>query len=53
MRYMADVNSETMSYIAVRDIEKGEELSVNYSSRQGEPESAKDSWFINRNVESI
>lgn len=53
MCYMADVNSETMSYIAVRDIKSGEELSVNYSSRQGEPESIKDSWFINRNVESI
>jgi SET domain-containing protein len=53
MSYTADVNSETMSYIAVRDIEEGEELSVNYSSRQGEPQSDRDLWFINRRVDPI
>jgi hypothetical protein len=53
MRYKPDTENETLSYIAVRDIRKGEELTVNYNNTKGGPKSENDDWFKRNNIEPI
>ena len=50
MRYEADNNNGTMRYIAMHDISKGEELSVNYNGPAGEAVSQRDDWFEKHNI---
>ena len=53
MRYEADVENHTLNYIAARDIDIDEELTVNYNDNNGQPESEDDTWFRSRGVELI
>jgi hypothetical protein len=50
MRYEAVPGKELLQFIAVRDIEVGEELTVNYSSAGGGNTSQHDNWFKKRNI---
>ncbi len=53
MRYMASAEDEIMYYYAARNIQKDEELTVNYNASQGAPDSMDDNWFKDRNLEPI
>jgi hypothetical protein len=46
MRYVADTAEATLRFIAVRAIARDEELTVNYNSVGGTPDSGDDTWFI-------
>jgi SET domain-containing protein len=49
MRYVADEQALALRFIAIRDIARDEELTVNYS---GEPD-ADDWWFKEKNIAPI
>lgn len=53
LRYEASLENESMRYIAVRDIKKNEELTINYNTGGGSHISETDSWFKARNIELI
>lgn len=53
MRFAADSDRETLQYIAARDILVGEELTINYNSASGGPESDEDDWFKRNNITPI
>lgn len=53
MRYEADSTAMVMRYFAHRDIEQGEELSVNYNNAGGAAVSEKDSWFLQHKIDPI
>ena len=50
IRYEAVLENESMRYIAVRDIKKDEELTINYNAGGGSHVSDKDSWFEARGI---
>ena len=52
MYYEANLENMTMKYIAVRNIAKDEELTVNYNS-DGSPTAEDDRWFEKNEVELI
>lgn len=45
MRYEADAQRQLLCFIAARDIATGEELTINYNSTAGAPDSTQDTWF--------
>ena len=45
MTYLADEEHSTIKYLAVRRIDKDEELTVNYNDTGGDPTSDEDDWF--------
>lgn len=50
MSFRAAPTNDAIHYHAARDIQQGEELTINYSSQQGEPTSNDNSWFKDRNI---
>ena len=53
MRYEADSQSSCLRFIAVRDINEGEELTVNYNACGGGAEWDNDNWFDRTKVKPI
>ena len=53
LQYRADAATETISYLAVRDIEADEELTINYNASNGAHEAHDDTWFRQNLVERI
>jgi hypothetical protein len=53
LRFRANNEAQAIEYHAVRDIEPGEELTINYSSEHGEPTAAENSWFTERGIHFI
>ena len=45
MRYSSALAGEAIAFIAVREIDRGEELTINYNGVGGEPVSSEDVWF--------
>ena len=45
MRYEGDDEAKVLRFIAIRAIEVGEELTVNYSAEGGGHESEENDWF--------
>lgn len=45
MRFEVSVEEQMLRFVAVRAIQAGEELTINYSSNGGGPTSEGDSWF--------
>lgn len=53
LRYAACMDGAAISFVAVRAIACGEELTINYNGAGGEPESESDAWFRNFGIEPI
>jgi hypothetical protein len=53
MRYEVVPGSDLLRFIAVRDIEIDEELTINYSAIGGGHTSDGDTWFKKRNIQPI
>ena len=53
MRYEANADDEIMYYYAAEDIDKDEELTVNYNDANGSPVSKDDNWFREHNIKPI
>jgi len=53
MRYQAFDDEKVLRYYAVRNIELGEELTVNYNNAGGEAQSKEDSWFSQHNIDPV
>jgi SET domain-containing protein len=53
MRYEACTESDTLKYFAVREIQEGEELTVNYNSGLGSHISESDDWFDKHNIKPM
>jgi len=53
LRYEASAENESMKYIAVQDIKKDEELTINYNEGGGSHISKKDTWFKGRGIELL
>lgn len=53
VRYAADTASCTMAFSAARQIDVGEELTVNYNKSYGDIHSTEDIWFQARGVTPI
>ncbi|MBL8328384.1 MAG: SET domain-containing protein-lysine N-methyltransferase [Rubrivivax sp.] len=53
LRYEADARGAVMRYIAVRRIEVGEELTINYSGDGGHHEAEDDHWFERHDIALI
>lgn len=51
MRYEADAQHGALRFVAVRRIEVGEELTVNYNAVGGGSQSAEDTWFARMGVQ--
>ena len=50
MRYSSDFGGEAIAFIAVRAINRDEELTINYNATGGQPVSVEDVWFNVCNV---
>ena len=50
MRYEADADRQVLRFIAVRQIDDGEELTINYNAVGGEAFWADDNWFENHGI---
>lgn len=53
MVYKANLEDTTIHYIAVTDVSKDEELTVNYNAGGGSEVSETDDWFKKRNIKPI
>lgn len=53
MRYQADTKSVSLHFIAVRAVQAGEELTVNYNAHGGGAEWSDDAWFERMGVERL
>lgn len=53
MIFKADPQTKTIHYIAVTDVAKDEELTINYNSGGGSAVSESDDWFKRRGVTPI
>jgi len=53
MRYEADVKAKAIRFIAARDIASGEELTVNYSARDGGPTWPDNWWFDTKQLKML
>jgi uncharacterized protein len=51
MRYEADAALLVIRFIALRQIQRGEELTINYNSPTGGPDEHGDHWFKQMNVQ--
>lgn len=45
MRYEAALDGNAIRFTAIRAIDQGEELTINYNGRGGAPDSTEDVWF--------
>ena len=45
LRYSSALGGEAIAFVAVRAIDRGEELTINYNGVGGEPVSREDIWF--------
>ena len=53
MRYEADAGDQVLRFVAVRDIEVDEELTVNYNALGGGAEWDDDAWFRRMKIKPI
>jgi len=53
IRYRCQKSALTIEFIADRDIQKDEELTINYSGENGDPSSDDDSWFVDQGTMPI
>jgi len=53
MRYEADATNQVLRFVAVRNIDADEELTINYNAQGGGAEWNDDAWFKRMNVEPI
>ena len=53
LRYIADARQNVMRYVAVRDIEPDEELTINYNAEGGVHEWDDDNWFERAEIDVI
>jgi hypothetical protein len=53
MSYQADPVALTLVFTAARDINRGEELTINYNARGGGPVWHDDNWFEREGISSI
>lgn len=53
LRYEAMPNDNTIHYIAVREVKKDEELTINYNAGGGSHISDDDTWFRQHNIVPI
>jgi SET domain-containing protein len=53
MRYETDNKTLLMRFIAVREVEAGEELTINYNADGGEPVSEDEWWFEEKGIKLI
>lgn len=53
LQYVADARHGVMRYVAARDIEAGEELTINYNAEGGVPEWDDDNWFERAEIDVI
>lgn len=53
MRYEADAGAQLLRFVAVRDIEVDEELTVNYNAIGGGAEWDDDAWFRRMKIEPV
>jgi SET domain-containing protein len=53
LRYVADGRESLMRYVAVRTIQIGEELTINYNAKGGVHESDDDNWFERMGIEPL
>lgn len=53
VRYVANPTNCTLAFSAARQIEIGEELTINYNESYGDIHSSEDIWFENRGIAPI
>ena len=53
LRYNANQSDPSLAFFAAREIEAGEELTVNYNESYGDIHSSEDIWFKGRGVTPI
>ena len=53
LQYSADPENQTLIFTAVKDIEKGKQLTVSYNQVAEGAEPRAKSWFVTNNVEKI
>ncbi len=53
VRYTADAENNCMVFTAARNIEAGEELTINYNETVGDIHSTEDVWFKNTGVKPL
>ncbi len=53
LRYVADARQSVMRYVAARDIEADEELTINYNAEGGVHEWHDDNWFDRAGIELV
>lgn len=53
MRYESQYDKKQISFYAVCDIERNGELTINYNSKNGEPEWHDNNWFIRTGIKPI
>lgn len=53
LRYEADARESLLRFYAVRPIEAGEELTINYNAEGGAPVSTDNNWFERHDVEFV
>ena len=53
LRYETDVEALVLRFVAVRDIEPDEELTINYNADGGAPESEDEWWFEEKGIELL
>lgn len=53
MRFVPVPERELLSFVAVRDIEPDEELTINYDGDRGKPTSTSGNWFTDRGIDPI
>jgi uncharacterized protein len=53
LRYVADARESLMRYVAARDIQAGEELTINYNAVGGVHEWPDDNWFERMDITPI
>ncbi len=53
LRYETDRGADVIRFIAVRDIEAGEELTINYNADGGEPTSEDEWWFDEKKIKLV
>jgi hypothetical protein len=51
LKYVPDTVNQSLRFIAVKDIQVGEELTINYNAIDGGPNSEMDHWFSERKIE--
>ena len=52
-RYVAKPEKMTLEFTAARDIQEGEEITINYEPAYGDIHSTEESWFKDRGIDPI